>query len=315
MDRGALEQIELFGEVQGKTERLIGLNVGMTVFFEIPFRGRAKAVSRAWTAYLRDVPWSTFKFQNLTGTARGYKKIAPAAQATIADWFAGTRDYGRACSVWLKDGASPTDAGDHLVNLYGKDEADTDGDSNFLQMLYPADVIDQVGPEKFAERVHGLLQPLPYHSAYIGYTLGTSTLLQVSPYSDLIDARMFAVGKRFAGVEITRPHLENYEMATHVRPPGWITYLSSALMAKVGGARKVRSSLTGNVRYFETGAGLGIQAGERPVLADRNRRQQVAPEQRALAAVLQPLYSDQPAYLFAKKPHDETVAWMRRLNV
>jgi hypothetical protein len=314
MDRATLEQIELFADVQGKRERVIGLNIGVTVFFRIPFRAQAKAVARSWAAYLRDVPWSTFKFQNLTGTARGYKKIAPAAQSTVSDWLAGARDYGSACSIWLKDGESPTDAGHHLFRLFGKDDPDSDSDSNFLQILYPADSVDRVGVELFTERLHEILDPLPYHSAYVGYTLGTSTLLQVSPYSDQMDARLFAVGKRFLGAEITRPHLENYEMAEHLRSPAWMTFISSELIDRIGGVKKVRAALKGDVGFRDTKHGVGIRAGERPALADKNRRQQVPVEQRALAGVLEPLYSKQPAYLFSKKPHEETVAWMRRLN-
>jgi len=314
VDRATLEQIELFADVQGTRERVVGLNIGVTVFSQIPFRAHARAVERSWAAYLRDVPWTTFKFQNLTGTARGYKKIAPAAQSTISDWLAGARDYGSACSVWLKDGASATDAGNHLFRLYGKDDRDSDGDSNFLQILYPADIIDRVGVEPFTEQLHKILDPLPYHSAYAGYTLGTSTLLQVSPYSDVMDARLFAVGKRFLGVDITRPHLENYEMAEHLRSPAWMTFISSELIGRIGGVKKVRSALKGDFGFYDTKHGIGIRAGERPALADKNRRQQVAVEQRALASVLEPLYSKQPAYLFAKKPHEETVAWMRRLN-
>lgn len=313
MEQGALNQIELFADVQAKKERLIGLNVGLTMFFEIPFRAHAQQIGRAFSAYLRQVPWETFTFQNLTGTSRGYKKIAPSARATISDWTTGARDYGRACSIWLKDGQSATEASDHLWNLFGKDDADTEADSNYLQILFPADVVDRLGGDVFAEYAHDVIKGTPYHSAYIGYTLGTSTLLPVSPYSDLMDARLYAVGKRFPGAEITRPHLENYEMAAHVRSASWITYVSNALLDRIGGAKKVRASLKGNFTYRETSIGLGIQAGDRPQLGDRNRRLDVLAEQKALARVLEPLYSKQPAYLFSRKPHEETLAWFRRL--
>jgi hypothetical protein len=312
MERGILEPIELFADVQGNRERIIALNVGLLVFFPIPFRLHAQAVENALSAYFNHVPWETFRFQNLTGTSRGYKKITASARATVSDWLNGKREYGKACSIWLKDGQSATDAGDNLLRLFGKDEPDSGNDSNYLLILFPADILDRTPPDAFADRVNEVVSAIPFHSAYVGYMLGTSTLLQVSPYSDLMDERLYAIGKRFLGIEITRPHLENYEMAAHVRSASWITYLSHTFVNLLGGEQTFRS-LKANFKIRQTKTGIGIQAGDMPQLGDKNRRREVAPEQRVLAGTLQSLYSNQPAFLFSTKAHDATIDWFRRL--
>lgn len=313
MSNVPLDKIELVAEVNGQQERVISLNIGLTVYFPIPFSSCLDAIYHLLNVYLTRVDWSTFKFQNLSGTAKGYKKIAPSARPTIVDWMERKRRYGSACTIWLKDQQSTTDAADNLVDLFARDVATKEFDSNYLRILFPRNIIEQHGRNSFLEWICNMLAPVPYYSAHLGYTLGTSTLLQVSPFSTLMNERLYAVGKRFLGVEIEKPHLENYEMKKFTRSPGWVTFLSNDLLVQVGGIESLKKSLQGDFGYMATKFGGGIRAGELPQVGDRNRQENALVEQRALAGKLEPLYSPMPAKLFSNKEHEETLAWLRRL--
>jgi hypothetical protein len=82
-----LEKIELNAEVNGKSERVISLTFGLTVYFPIPFSAQLEAIHHVFDTYLERIPWSTFKFQNPSGTSKGYKKVAASSRRTIVDRF------------------------------------------------------------------------------------------------------------------------------------------------------------------------------------------------------------------------------------
>lgn len=309
-----LDKIELHGTVDGVDQRLIALNLGLTLYFPIPFRDQLAPVDQLLARYLARVPWSTFKFQNLSGTAKGYKRIASTAHTTISDWLTKKRDYGSACAIWLKDGQSIADAGNNLFNLFGRDRGSREHDSNYLRILFPHDLLNGVSVDEFLGWIIEMLGDLPYHSGHLGYTLGTSNLLQVSPYSTPMNERLYAVGKRFLGVEIERPHLENYDAAKYVRSPSWVTFLSKDALAAIGGLASLQKTLKGDFGYLATTRGVAIRAGALPQLGDRNRQGDALPEQRLLSKKLEPLYSPVPAILFANKEDEETLAWLRRLS-
>jgi Protein of unknown function (DUF3396) len=313
MDNDKAKQFELFLTVQGTLQRLVALSFGLTLFTPIPFRDTARAVKVMFDDYLSFVPMSTFHWQNLGGTSNAYKPISPRAFSTIDAWLTLRRSYGRSCAIWLKDGQTITDVGDHLFRLWGTDTAKTASDSNFACIFFPWTILDSTGSELFMTRMHQILQHVPFHSGYLGYTLSLSTLGQVAPYSDEIERKTFAIAQRYLGVEIVKPHLENYEMKSFLRPPSWTTFLSSPFIEKLGGIDQLRSSLKGNFIFRELDHGWSIQAGAKPQIGDRNRREDISPEQRLFARYLRSYYSDRPAYLFNDRPYEDTVAWMRRL--
>jgi hypothetical protein len=314
MTNPSIENIELFGDVNGQRERLVALNIGLTIYFPIPFSSCLDQFKGLLDTYLRGVGWSTFKHQNLSGTAKGYRKIAPSTPSTISDWLERQRSFGSACCIWLSDQSTSTSAGGHVFDLFGREAGTREFDSNCLRIQFPRDIIETKGQAQFRAWVREMLVDFPYYSGHLGYTLGTSTLLQVSPYSTLMNDRMYAVGKRFLGVEIEKPHLENYDMKKFIRSPGWVTFLSSERLEQIGGIEHLKGSLTGDFDFLQTRFGWGIVAGRLPQLGDRNRQQDALVEQRALAVQLEPMYSPLPAKLFSQKEHDETVAWLRRLQ-
>lgn len=313
VEQEMLDRLELWKDVQGARQRLVALNLGLVIYFPIPFKQHAVGVKKAFDSYLSIVDWSRFRFQNLTGTSKGYKKLVKTARATIDDWLSLRRSYGSSCAVWLSDGAEVTEAADQLFNLFGRDVGSKPGDSNFLEIRFPWTIIDNLGSHKVIEEASMIVSKVPFYSAYLGYMLGTSTLLTVSPYHNLIGDHLFAVGSRFIGVDIHRPVLEDYCMRSCVRPPSWVTFLSHGMLEKIGGAAILQPLTSIGVRLFEVAGGIGIQAGSVPQLGDRNRNQHALPEQRAVAQAIQELPCERPAYLFSNREYEDTLAWYRRL--
>ena len=306
--------LELTREVDGHPRRLVGLNLGLVLFVPLPFSAIRDGARRLLERYLELVPLDSFSWQNLSGTARGYKPLAKSARATINGWLDGSRKYGRECSIWLSDGDDVTDAGEHLFELFGRDGQESEGDSNLVRMYFPHDTLTGGDPSAFVEGVHHVVDPLPFHSGYFGYTLNTSTLEPVEPYGSWIDEKLYAVARRYLGVEVFQPHLENYEMKTALRSPAWLTFLSSAFVDELGGVDSIRGTLGDELVVRELEHGWSFQCGERPVLADQNRKEDVAPEQRELARLMSGFFSEKPAYLFSERDHSDTVQWLRRFT-
>ncbi|MFE8604362.1 type VI immunity family protein [Archangium violaceum] len=305
-----LEHIET---INGQPVRLVSLSMGLTLFLPIPFRDVASAVGELFEQYLQFVPKSVFRWQNLGGTSSSYKPIASRTFSTIDGWLSLRRSYGSSCAIWLQDGPTDMGTGDHLFRLFGQDHANRPNDSGFLQIFFPWNLPETMGLEPLVNRIHQMLQHLPFHSGYLGYTLGTSTLDTVRPYSSIIATKSYAAAQRYPGLEITKPHLENHQMKAVLRPPSWITFLSHPFLEKLGGENELRNSLKGDFVFRPLEHGLSIQAGSEPRLGDRNRQEDVSQEQRILARRLRPLQSDKPAGLFKEQAYEDTLSWMCRL--
>jgi hypothetical protein len=314
MNKAAADKLGLVMPVGGDQQRLMSLSVGLVLFTPIPFKDTAPAFKAMLDSYLQFVPRTQFRWQNLGGSSASFKALAPRAFATTDAWLTFQRSYGRSCAIWLKDGPTVTSVGDHLFNLWGKDRASRPCDSNYLRLHFPWSVAETDAREGFLTAIHAMLQDVPFHSGYLGYMLNVSTLATVVPYSDAINTAFYAAARRYVGLEVTKPHLENYEMKCFLRPPSWVTFVSAPFLEKLGGLEQLRGELKGTFTFRQLSHGWSIQAGSEPRLGDQNRQQDVAPEQRELARRFAPLYSDKPAYLFADKPHLETVDWMRRLT-
>ena len=308
------DKIELVRSVQGEQQRLVGLSMGLTLFTPIPFIDTAKLFNTVFQHYQSMVPKDVFKWQNLGGTNDSYKKITTAAFRTISSWLNQDDNYNGTCSIWLKDGGFSTDVGEYLFNIYGKDVASSKYDSCYVRLYFPYDIMDVMGSDVFIDEINKLMENLPFYSGYLGYTLNLSNLMTVAPYSRAIDKHIFAVTHRFQGVEIFKPHLENYEMKKYLRSPAWVTFLSKQSIEKLGGIEQIRLKIKGEFSFRKLQHGWGIQSGSQPLLGDRNHQQVIAPEQREFARLLIPFYSPNPAFLFSKREHEDSIAWIRRLT-
>jgi Protein of unknown function (DUF3396) len=313
MDEKLLSVFEVFGKAGGQDQRLTSLSMGLTLFTPIPFRESAVLYRRLLEQYLRIVPKDIFKWQNLGGTAAQYKPLTKSAFTTIDSWLSLKKSYGAGCAIWLKDGSAITDTGEHLLRLWGRDIKEKEDDSNFLALRFPVHGSSLAEPIALRDAIYGLLQDLPFYSGYFGYTLNVSTLLRVSGYKQKINERAYAAARRFLGLEITDPVFENETMAACLRPPSWVTFLGAELIAKLGGKDYFQKQLTGDFLIHPLGHGLAIQAGSLPLLADRNREEDVSPEQRLLARILSPLYPKEPRRLFSEVPYEETKWYFQRL--
>src|SRR5215831_5089396 len=208
-------EFELCAEVNGSRQRLTCLNVGLLLFTPIPFNESARQYRQMFDAYLSMVPKATFRWQNLGGTSKQYKGFTRSAFARIDSWLALRKPYGWGCAIWLKDGREVTDAGDYLFHLWGRDTAATEGDSNFLLMLFPLDCFGDQGRDSFVNQLHNFIHSLPFYSGYLGYFLNVTTLRTVSGCGNDIAGRSRAVGRRFVGVEMANPFLRTMKWPTY----------------------------------------------------------------------------------------------------
>ncbi|HYO68840.1 MAG TPA: type VI immunity family protein, partial [Archangium sp.] len=256
----AAKNLEHFETIDGESVRLVSLSMGLTLFLPIPFRDVAGTVKELFEQYLQLVPRTVFRWQNLGGTSSNYKPISSRAFSTIDGWLSLRRSYGSSCAIWLQDGPTDIGTGDYLFRLFGQDHATRPNDSGFLQILFPWNLPETMGQEPLVTRIHQLLQHLPFHSGYLGYTLETSTLNTIRPYSSIIATKSYAAAQRYPGLEITKPHLENYEMKAVLRPPSWITFLSHPFLEKLGGEKEFRGVLQGDFVLRPLEHGWSIQA-------------------------------------------------------
>ncbi len=100
-------------------------------------------------------------------------------------------------------------------------------------------------------------------------TLGLSLSLPATSKRPLYHGHMYAACARFQGLDFP----ETFERAScldGIPTSNWVTFVHQTFLKKLGGATKLRKTLSREIVFHEVLEGIAIQAGPRPLLGDVN---------------------------------------------
>jgi hypothetical protein len=197
----------------------------------------------------------------------------------------------------------PTDA--RLMMYHGYRPHQENEMASFARFEFEA----ALPPEQLASFAADVLCELPVLSAYGGYFFQG----RPSDQYDLRSAnRIFALSQRFWGVEVVDVEFSAEVMKQGYKSVNWLTAIGAV------STHEAREALKHARDAATTSSDLGtctlLQAGEGPLLGDRNRDDDLSAYQSVAEALLPLQVAEHPPFRGERWDETNTMAWLRRFT-
>lgn len=209
----------------------------------------------------------------------------------------------------IKGDCGESDAGAFLFRYRGRDMKGqlANVNASSVEMWFPTEFGSQLGWSTFAASLLRVSAQLPFSSGYCSLALNREDWAVAATES-------FVAGKalRHPGLDIHQITNTAIRIGDDVRGAYWLTLLSPQALERLDmTAETLAKTLGPDIQVHRLVNGVAIQAGERPELGDRNRREAL-PLVRKVAAVVAPIQHVQRVGVFGFLEVEEFVSWQRR---
>ncbi len=271
--------------------------LGLTLY--LATAPRRAEVLRAWDAYKAMCPPDRLRLVRSTRTEFWEPLGQPLAPTTL-DRYLTHQDARIDQGIGIWDGE---DRNFWSFRMQGVVLDDGPPAASFLQIYFPEDV----SPERIFELSRLLAAAIPFLSGHAGYTAIFKARRKRSAFNQI-----YAWAKRYLGIEVEDLNRTLPYVTGAIKGANWLTMVGREL-----GNDLMKSEV---VMHLPQGLALSperygwvLRAGERPVFADRHRREFPAPYAAAerLLLPLKLTKHDEFAGRFADE--EATMPWLRRL--
>ncbi|WP_437570567.1 type VI immunity family protein [Sorangium sp. So ce542] len=203
-----------------------------------------------------------------------WKTVKGDVLELVRSWASGETAPRERYGLRLESGPTAQDVSDLSIRFY--DDGRTPG---FIRLLLPLERLDG-----FPELARELAEPFRFLSGHGG--LSTNTAPDYP--SSLRDYPVFALSRRFRGIDFGDPLSFSRFVRDGIKCVSWLTFVGDDLAARGGGRAALKRALGSEVAVVELAHGLLIQAGPAPSAGDVNRQDNV-PLQHHVGRVLRDL--------------------------
>lgn len=257
-------------ELDGEIDRIYELKFGLVFYTDYPpGPKRARDVFDLYMSRYGD------RIREYIPTIPGalVDDWTPATQQLFVSHFLPTLRNGLHWGYGFSDGSV---LNSYLFMFHGYRPVKEMGKASFFRFEFPWN-IDQSEVRKFAVEVAKLV---PFESGFGGY------FFKVAPEVPESYAKMYAVCRRFWGIEAWNLDVTVNYVLKGYQSVNWLTIIGNSLMSKDPEAAETAKRIAVNV--FESPHGVVLQAAERALLGDQNLREAM-PGYIAIARALLPL--------------------------
>ncbi len=156
------------------------------------------------------------------------------------------------------------------ISRNGRQRPETEGfldETNVLEMIFPRTYLASCGADKFAAAALHLFHHAPWDSGYAAIALRPGPpSRQWKSSTGIAQAAL-----RSHGYDIADTMFLSGSMGRRCRSAAWLTMLSDAMVARLGGRDALAAKLNAGVSVVPAGAGLMLRAGNTPEIGDANR--------------------------------------------
>ncbi|WP_298450306.1 type VI immunity family protein [uncultured Marinobacter sp.] len=267
---------------------MLKLSLNVEIYFRNAWQVEQRAALLSVFDEYRAYFGADFKWTTNPNTGR-WKSLKKTPYPYPEEWLPGV-PQDEAWEFVYHGGGRKTDASDIDVVSFGRGEVDghespasMDSYLSYIYMHFPIDFFmnrDEKLPAVF-QRWCSLLNA---EQAYAGFGLAIS-----HGYETRVDPLVFPLGERFAGLNISDDIGHSRELLKSIKTPNWLTAICQPYVDQLGGEAALREKLPNEWLTTYTG-GLIVQAGDKPLLGDREQGLDV-PAYRQAAQVLRPIRS------------------------
>jgi hypothetical protein len=264
-DEQLLQKLELVGD---DGVRFVALTFGVTLYTNKTLSTCAEAVLNAYQQFQDACPLNTLKFY-ATENMRKHKAIAKSTLTMLPTWLkpgAPAREY---IFLQLKDGDDARDAPHRKFEIYGlepKSKLFNAERANLVSWALP--LVESVeGAEKMLDRFTALCEAFPFRSGHAGFSFECSRYER-----EISETHAWTQSMRYRGVDICRIPADSKAVGRDgIKGIGWLTALDEEFVSMLGGAGKIRKTLSREIDVLELSRGIVIRAGSVPSAVDSNR--------------------------------------------
>lgn len=252
-------------EEDGEVKALVAADI---TFYLTKFEGAQQGFVKAYEKAIKIVGPHLKWYR--TESMKRPKKVTAKELSAFPTWFgpkAASRDQ---YDITMTSGDAADEVGPYGFQFWMV-PATLESSSGFFQLNLPMQMLVEK-PEEFAQLVRDLAKTLDFRSGHAGFGIQYDE-------GDMLDDRdemQRAWCNRYSGIDCRDLALITDSTKDAIKGVNWITLLDADFAEQLGGIKEIRKQLDKAIRVEEVGAGVYIQAGPRPLLGDRNRKEDMS---------------------------------------
>lgn len=311
MEAKELEALAVFDPDGART---VSVGANICLYLAAPLEEISENVLSVYEAFLEICP----KEQLVWYLTNSMEKHEPVTRRTFGmpkTWLTSKKKSLKLMSFELKNSISKyySDAPDWKFRFLSRsrDNRSFPECANYIEFLFPCNYLEN-HLSVFQDFARVVGNRLPFLSGHAGYTFEVSRYYENRGAFD----RALSWSMRFKQIDISEPNFaEALKVPVSIKGINWLTFLGEELTARIKAPAREKYK---NLIFEEIEQGLIVQAGERPVVVDGNRREYVPAYQEAYD-LLKPLFVAEPVPLAVTgefgEQMDKTMQWMHRFKI
>ena len=145
--------------------------------------------------------------------------------------------------------------------------------SGWCRLVVPVEHLMETGVDAFVKFAIKMGNGFEFSSGSVGYAMNQHMGHQCRD-------QIFLISRRFPGIDLAAPNdfdrfvpYFNPSEDDHIAGINWLTFLSKALLKRVGGKKTLQEKFSEKITIYELENGIMIQAGEEPQFGDVNKQE------------------------------------------
>jgi len=261
------KEFDRFIVIDQRGRELTRLNGDVMLYINVPLREIRDEVNEIMEQFFQlfprdDIGWYA------TETMKQFKPATSRSFSLPSVWWKDGAPIKDLREVMLKGGKTHDSVATCGIYLRGAERENRifKRNSNYLRFMVPAEFM-AANYQAFFNFVIAAANLIPFVSGHGGFVIECNQY-----FAEDAQGAAFPFAMRYQGVDIATMSRGPWAVrGERIKNVGWLTLIGSQLLEKVGGFKGLQHKASDRLNIIETVHGVVIRAGERPILGEVNR--------------------------------------------
>ncbi|MEK6774975.1 MAG: type VI immunity family protein [Bdellovibrionota bacterium] len=266
------KEFERFHIVDQRGRELTRLNADVMLYINVPLREIRDEVIDIMELFYQLCPREAIGWY-ATETMKQFKPTTSRSFTLPAVWWKDGCARKNLRELMLKGGEAHDSVGTCGIYLSSAEREHIifKLSSNYLRFMVPADFME-TGSQTFVDFVITVCNRIPFVSGHGGFVIECNQY-----FAEDAQGAAFPLAMRYQAVDIaTRSRGPGAVQGERIKNVGWLTLIGSELLEKIGGLNPLQRNASDRLSLVQTAHGVLIRAGQKPILGDVNRREDLS---------------------------------------
>lgn len=196
-----------------------------------------------------------------------WKQITPDVFKQLPDWLDGSDRSKEVFTLDLQGGGTDPNVPSNVAFRFWASQ-DEDGPAGSIRLVLPTTFVEET-PATLLKLALSLPKEMHFHSGHAGYSINYDHLGDLAYDADV---RMGILARRYPAIDLPAPGTTLLALPGGMKRINWITLIGDGLMKEKG----LSADDLGGLEVHTLPHGLAVVAGDRPVLGDVNRKEDLS---------------------------------------